>query len=216
VSNVGQTFEQIQARQWFIVGRWAQYGAEARANLLRILGVATFYLIELAAFYGLPGILARPAEPDARFHLAITALAATWVALALLVLLLLRERIFPKSLPYLTTAADLVLLTGMVILADGPRSPLVVVYFLVLALAATRFDLRLLWFATCGTLASYAALLGYAKWFAKRDVMVARHAELIVAAALVLLAVVLGQMIRRVRQMAEEYAARLAATEGRS
>ena len=33
-------------RQWFIVSRWQQYEGEARANLLRIVGIGSFYIIE--------------------------------------------------------------------------------------------------------------------------------------------------------------------------
>jgi hypothetical protein len=97
------------------------------------------------------------------------------------------------------------------ILADGPRSPLVVGYFLVLALSATRFDLRLLWFTLSGSVVGYLIVLAYARWFAQRELTVARHAEMIFVLALVLLAVVLGQMIRRVRGVADEYSRRVAA-----
>jgi hypothetical protein len=34
-------------RQWFISGRWQEYEGESRANLLRVAGIALFYLIEL-------------------------------------------------------------------------------------------------------------------------------------------------------------------------
>lgn len=204
----------VRERQWFIVQRWTQFGAEARANLLRILGVACFYTVELLAHYGILNGGATASGPaDKSFHLAMTALAAAWIATAMLVLLLLRERIFPKSLPFFSTAIDLVLLTALVMLADGPRSPLVVIYFLVVALTATRFDLRLLWFGSVGAVISYGFLLGYSRWVAARDVTVPRYAELIMAVALVLMAVVLGQMIRRVRHMADDYAARRTTAE---
>src|SRR5262245_53412598 len=38
-------------RQWFIVGRWQEYEGEARANLLRIVAVGAFYVVELLRFY---------------------------------------------------------------------------------------------------------------------------------------------------------------------
>jgi hypothetical protein len=40
-------------------------------------------------------------------------------------------------------------------MADGPRSPLIVGYFLIPVLAGLRFQLRLVWFATV------AVMLGY-------------------------------------------------------
>jgi O-antigen ligase len=101
--------------------------------------------------------------------------------------------------------------------ADGPRSPLVAAYSLVIAVAALRFRLRLVWFATLGSMAGYLVLLGYARWFAgrdeslfgPRDLSVPRYQQLIVLFALALLGIVLGQMIRRVRALAEDYARRL-------
>lgn len=34
-------------RDWYIIGRWQEYDGERRANLLRIIGIGAFYLIEL-------------------------------------------------------------------------------------------------------------------------------------------------------------------------
>jgi hypothetical protein len=83
----------------------------------------------------------------------------------------------------------------------------VVVYFLIIALACLRFDLPLVWFATGGAIAGYVFLTGYAYWYADR-MRVDRHAQLIFLVALVLTGVIVGQVIRRVRHMAEDYARR--------
>jgi hypothetical protein len=190
--------------QWFIVGRWQEYEGEGRANLLRIGGVAAFYCVELVNYW--TGVVDRP------FHQAVTALALTWALVALGVLLCLAQRVFPASLKYLSTAADLVLLTTILVLADGPKSPLVVVYFLVIILATMRFSLRLTWFASSGSILCYMCLLGYARWFTDRDIRVPRYHQAVVLLALALSGIVLGQVIRRVRKMALEYAARIAAS----
>jgi len=135
----------------------------------------------------LGGLIVPPLADTSRdFPPAATALAVAWVAMALLVLLLLRNESFPQSLPICPRPVTSRCSPPCCYLADGPRSPLVVGYFLLLALAATRFDLRLLWFALAGCLAGYLVVLGYAKWFAKRDIMVARHSELIFGLALLL------------------------------
>jgi hypothetical protein len=199
-------------RQWFIVGRWEEYDAEARANLLRIIGIAVFYAIHLLNYRGLHLLfLQLPASEDIDqgFHLAITLLAIAWMMVSLGVLLCLRRRFFPSSLKFVSTGCDLVLLTSILTVADGPRSPLVVGYFLILALAALRFSLPLTWFATAGSLVGYLLLLGYARWFSQRDLTVERYHELLILAALALCGIVLGQAIRRVRRMAEHYARRL-------
>ena len=54
----------------------------------------------------------------------------------------------------------------MLTIADGPRSPLVVAYFLVIALAALRLSLPLMWMATLGSMAGYLFLLGYVDYYA--------------------------------------------------
>ena len=111
-------------RDWFIVGRWQEYEGEGRANLLRIAGVGAFYCVELANYY--TGVVDRP------FHQAVTALAFAWAMVALGVLFCLGQHIFPASLKFVSTAADIVLLTAILTVADGPKSLRIVAYFLLI------------------------------------------------------------------------------------
>ena len=117
-------------------------------------------------------------------------------------------------LKFLSTGCDIVLLTGILMVAQGPRSPLVVGYFLVIALATLRFNLPLVRMATVGSMAGYLFLLGYARWFTDRDLHVPRYHQIIVLLALGLTGIVLGQVIRRVHALAKEYAARTAQNGG--
>lgn len=201
-------------RHWFIVGRWQEYEGEARANLLRIVGIAAFYLVELMNYHGVNlGFLAMPKveEITREFHLAVTALAVAWTMLALGVLLCLKRQFFPASIMFISTACDVVLLTAILTVADGPKSPLVVGYLLVVALSAIRFSLPLVWFATGGSMAGYLFLLGHAKWFVDpvvRNLHVPRYHQVMFLLAVLLTGVVIGQVIRRVRGVAEEYAER--------
>jgi len=204
-------------RQWFIVGRWQQFEGEARANVLRILGIAAFYIVELVNFYGLRiGFLEMPKveDVDLPYHQAVTALAVAWTALALGVLLCLRERVFPASLKFLSTGCDIVFLTGILVVSDGPKSPLVVGYLLLIVLSTLRFNLPLVWFTTIGCAGGYLFLLGYARWFTDREIRVPRYHQAIFLLALALTGIVLGQVIRRVRRMAKDYAARLEQRKG--
>lgn len=192
-------------RQWFIASRWQEYAGESRANLLRLIGIASFYTVELVNYYWLGGV-ERP------FHIQVTALAITWSMLALGVYWCLQLRIFPEWLKFLTSGIDVLLLTSVLTLADGPKSPLVVGYFALLALATLRLSLSLIWFTSGACLAGYVFLLGHAKWFAE-NTRVPQHYQLIFIVALVLTGVVLGQVIRRVRQLADDFALRLRAAE---
>src|SRR4051794_14213834 len=155
-------------RSWFIAQRWQAYGAESRANLLRIIAIGVFYLVHLWTYFGSQGWLpnygflqiAESGDISKRFHLLVTLIAVAWAMLALGILLALQHRIFPRWLPYFSTGCDIVLLTGIICLGGMARSPLVVGYFLVLILAALRLSLPLIWFATAGCAFAYVSVLG--------------------------------------------------------
>jgi hypothetical protein len=200
-------------RAWYIVGRWQEYEGEARANLLRLAAVAAFYAIELINYYGVDlGFIHLPKVSDAAFHRTVTAIAAAWALLGLGVHLWLRMHFMPEALKYVATGLDAVLLTLLLMVADGPRSPLVVGYFLIPAIATLRFRLRLVWFATIAAMLGYVWLLGWAvRIQGVRDVRVPRYHELIFLTALAMSGIIQGQVIRRVKSMAAEYARRQAA-----
>ena len=190
---------------WFVIRRRLEYDGEGRANLLRIIAIAAFYGIELINFHGLKlGFLELPRQEgvDRTFHTAVTTLAVAWVALGLGVQFCLRRRIFPASLKYVATGADIVFLTSVLVIADGPRSPLVVGYFLLVPLAALRFSLPFVRFATAGTMLGYLFLCGWARWFSERDLRVPRYHQLMVLLAVLLSGIILGQVVRRVRAAA--------------
>ena len=87
-----------RGRQWFIVGRWQQFEAENRANVLRIVAIGAFYLIELANYHGFKiGAFELPpiAGVEGPFHQAVTALAVVWVMVAMGTFLCLRGGVFP-------------------------------------------------------------------------------------------------------------------------
>ncbi len=191
---------------WEVVARRGELAGELRANLLRIIGVAVFYGVELLNFHGLslgPLEFPRVAGVDARFHLAITALCATWVLGSAGVIVALRSRIFPPALKYVTTGADALLMTGILLVADGPRSPLVVALPLLVALAGLRLRLRLVHFATLASTGAYLVLLGNAAWY-RTTLRVPRYQQALVLLAIVFTGVALDQIVRRSRKVAEE------------
>ncbi len=201
-------------RPWYIVGRWQEYQGEARANLLRLVAVAAFYVIELINYYGVDlGFIQLPKVSDLAFHKTVTAIAAAWVLLGVGVHFWLRLHLMPEALKYVSTSLDVVLLTLLLMVSDGPRSPIIAAYFLIPALACLRFQLRLVWFATIAAMLGYVWLLGWAVWIESvRNVRVPRYHELIFLTALAMSGIIQGQVIRRVKALAAEYARRLAST----
>jgi hypothetical protein len=136
--------------------------------------------------------------------------------LALGILLALQNRIFPRWLPYFSTGCDIVLLTSIVCLGEMARSPLIVGYLLILILATLRLSLPLVWFATAGCGLAYFFVLGCAKWpehgslsqslgQKAAELNVPRYHELIMLVAIVMAGVMLGQITRRVRNLAETF-----------
>ena len=205
----------IRKRQWFISSRWQEFDGEWRANVVRTASVAAFYAVELLGYYGLNfGWLQVEHTFTREFHLTISALAAAWIIVAFGTFYCLRMRIFPAALKYVTTACDIVLLTAMLVAASGPRSPLVVGYFVVITVGALRLQLRLVWCATLGSMAGYMFLLGFAKWhdtwlnLPHRDLTVPRYTQMVTLLALAMTGIALGQIVRRVKAMAEDYASR--------
>lgn len=204
VPPTGEPTPLPEAEHWRIVQRFQEYQGELSANVLRVFGVLAFYVVELVNFHGLsigPIALAPVEGVDRRVHLAITALAIAWVALAGGVLLLLRSKIFPPALKYVTTAADVILLTCMLVVVDGPKSTLTIGYFLVVTLAMLRFSSRLVGFATAGAIAGYGVVVGNAYLF-RPSLKVLPYQELMSVLALSLVGIVLSRATRQARAAA--------------
>ena len=122
---------------------------------------------------------------------------------------------------------DLSLLTFVLCIGTGPRSPLVVAYLLVQVLAALRFDRRLLRLATVGALCGYLIVLGRARWIPATasattaaatattplgadDLTIPRYAQLVFVATVLLVGAILQQLLQRSQALAIDYSQRLA------
>ena len=211
-------------RSWFITQRWQAYDAEARANRLRTSAIGAFYLVHLWTYFSSQGRLpqfgflqiAGEGEIPKQFHVVVTLLAAAWAMLALGILLCLQQRVFPRWLPYFSTGCDVAILTSIICVADGPRSVLVVGYLLILVLATLRLSLPLVRFATAACVLAYLGILGCAKWpdsFGLEklnphlaELRVPRYQQFIMLLSIAMAGIMLGQIVRRVRHLAIEFA----------
>lgn len=192
---------------WHVTRRLAALRGEERANLLRVIGVAVFYALEVLNYRGLSlgGLRVAPVDGvDADFHAMATALAVAWIALAAAVLVALKSHLFPPALKYVSTGADLVLLTAVLTLADGPRSPVLLALLLVIVLAGTRLDRGLVAFATAGAVAGYGFVL-LDVGVRRPALQVPPHWQLTTVAALILCGVVTSAILVEVRRAVEAY-----------
>ena len=200
---------------WFIAERWQHYDGEQRANYLRILSVGTFYTIHLLNYYRPIGLFDFTAQPSRIFHQAVTVLAAAWILMALAVDMSLRQRFFPRWLPFGTTACDLLFLTSILCLGKGQLSPLVIGYVLIIIIATLRVSLRLVRATTAGALFGYLFVLAVGKWpetfGAVATGRLPRYSQVMTLLAIAISGIMLGQLIRQVRHMAETYAAKIKA-----
>jgi hypothetical protein len=204
---------------WEAARRWREREVETRVNFVRIAAVGSFYLIhllqqwaassrsELLVSLGLGGSEAL----DQRLHLAVTCLVIAWTVLALLVHVTNRELKRPMWLATLSTAVDLMLLTGMLLLSSGAASPLVAGYFLIIMLAGLRLNLQLVRLTTIGAIVSYLVVLGCTRWpqgmlIENELPRVPRFQQLMTLVALLLSGVIIGQWTRHSRRLAEDIA----------
>ena len=190
--------------KWKIVERWQEYRSEIRVNILRVSCILVFYGIELVNFFGLKiGSLELVKVVDLEFHKKVSYLALAWSLMAGAVFFCLIQRFFPPILKYLTTSFDLLALTILLFIADGALSPLIICYFLIVMLSASRFNLLLVRFTTAGAVLGYLFTNGYARW---RDLPRPPHYHLLIfTVTIVLTGIILGQIVRQARSLSEEY-----------
>ena len=197
----------VADRQWFIALRWQEYAGEARANLLRLLAVGSFYIVQLLEFHW----FAEDNDPaQTLFHQRATAVAVAWTLVALAILLCLRVRLFSAALKYVTSICDIVLLTALASLGRGPESPLVLGYFLIIAMSALRFSLHLVWFCTVASMLAYLSLVGAVdrQWF-DAEHAIPPATQLLTLLSLAFTGIVTGQTVRSSRSITNEYSARM-------
>jgi hypothetical protein len=197
--------------RWADARRLEAWAGEVRVNLIRVAALAAFYGYHLLNVYVLSD------DPFLRgpYHTAVTGIVLAWAAGALTLHACLTRRWVPPWLKYAATLMDLALLTALLAVGrEGPRSPLVLLYFLVVAAAPLRLSLRLVYAATLGAAAAVTLLTGYYVFFqVGREAYYAdgspyripRTAEVIFLLALGAAGLLAGQAVRQARRLVEGY-----------
>lgn len=177
------------------VRRLEAWGGETRVNSVRLAALVAFYAQHVARYH-----LGGDGAPTAAFHAIATALTMLWATEILIVHFFLTRRFMPGWLKYAATGLDLALVTALLAAASGPSSPLIVLYFLIVAASPLRFDLPHVRFATLGAMAGYLVVLGHAKWF-RPEFHVDRQTQVIVLLGLGAAGILAGQMLRQVGRL---------------
>jgi len=165
------------------------WAADRRSNAIRLGAVGVFTVNEFINYHVLHVV-------DLRFHVGSLLIVGIWVLSSILFTILLREHIWPRQISYVIMSTDVLLLTWLLLLADGPKSPLVVLYFLIIAMSGTRVDPRVCLFTAGAAAFGYGAVLQFTK-LQRPEFLVPPYHAVIVALALLLTGVVMAHLVGR-------------------
>jgi hypothetical protein len=176
--------------------RRESWAGDKKANRIRLAALALFTINELVNYHVLQVV-------DRRFHLGSLLIIGIWGAATMLFSIMLREHIWPRAASYIIVSTDVLLLTWLLLLGDGPRSPLVVLYFLVIALAGVRVDPAVCLYTAAAATVGYGAVLEFVKR-QKPELLVPPYHAVIVALSLLLMGVVMSHLVGRALTLLNE------------
>ncbi len=189
---------------WRVARAAEAHAGEVRINLLRLLAIAVFYGYHLINYY------VRRIELSGEYHLTVTAIAVSWVAAAVLIHIALSRSKPIQSLQYWVVGWDALMATTLIVFSSGPRSPFLLLLFLILLSAPLRLDLPLVWFATLAAALSYGAVCGNSKWVRPETQVPVEH-HVIFLLGLGAGGLFAGQSVRQALRLARDYADRVVA-----
>lgn len=190
---------------WLGASRVEAWAGEIRVNLVRLVAIVLFYarhLIEWAM-----------ASPDApvrgRYHVIVTVVVVAWALEAFVLHVWLLRRHYSPAILYGAILWDAALITGLCLASGGPRTPLLLLYFPLIASAPLRLSLGAVYAATASAMAGYLVYLGHYAWvvvgfrryYASPPLRVPRSEEAIVLLAMLVCGLMAGQLVRQVRRM---------------
>lgn len=187
---------------WAAAQRIEAWAGEVRVNLVRLVAIAAFYGHHLLQYF----LLSRDLPPG--YHYSVTGVAVAWTGAALVLHVALGRRWNPPALKYAALGFDALMATTLLVLSDGPRSPLLVLLFLLVLTAPLRLELRAVWTATLLAVLAYAFVCGHARWM-RPEWRVPRRQQVIFTIGLACAGLLAGQAVRQARRFARDYADRL-------
>lgn len=211
--QMNETIENIErpdeTASWEAARRIESWAGEIRVNRLRLAAIIVFYVRLLIDVY-----VNRQNQAlwGRYFHLA-TMIVLAWAALVLYLHWALSQRRMGEKLKYLAVIWDLAMVTLLGIIARDPRTPLMLLFFVVIASASLRLSLKLVWVATLGAMTGYAIVLAYYAWwvigwdkyYATPELRIPRSVEFIWLLAMGAAGLMAGQVVRQMRRVCIGY-----------
>lgn len=114
--------------------REEEHEGERKINRLRLAGIFAFFLNEMFVYHGLGAV-------DAAFHSRALMVCAAWMLFALAAWWAVSRRgFYHRSVKYAVSAADALFLFWLLAVADGPSSPVVPAFYVLIAFSALRYS----------------------------------------------------------------------------
>jgi hypothetical protein len=188
-------------RSWADARRLESWAGELRLNLIRLVAIAGFYGYHLLDAY----VLGDDPALRGNYHTLVSVVTFAWAVGALTLQLYLLNRWVPAALMYVATAWDLVMITAVLMIGHNPGSMLAVLYVLVVAAAAPRLSLPLIYVTTLSAMAAFLFFHGYVRfWLKLPDEQRLPHSQQVIfLLALAVTGLVTGQVLRQARRLSK-------------
>ncbi|HEY7090005.1 MAG TPA: hypothetical protein VH518_18045 [Tepidisphaeraceae bacterium] len=186
-------------------------------NLIRLLAIALFYGRHLIEYF----VSAADTPVRGIYHTKVTLLCLVWAGFALVLhVWLTRRRVLPW-LMYVVVGIDAGMITLLCVIAGGPQSPLVLLFFPLIASAPLRLSLPLVWWATACAILGYLGVLGHYAWYvvgfdryySTPELRIPRSSEAIIVLALLVTGLLCGQVVRQARRLVLRYPVTVSAVQ---
>jgi len=166
------------------------WAGDVKANFIRMVGLALFTINEILNYHVFHAV-------DKKFHVGSILVILIWFIAAIDFHIVLRRHWLARATPYLMPSLDLFLTTWLLFLADGPRSPLVVIYFLIIALSGARLNPAVVLYTAGAASFGYLSVWDFTK-HQKPEYLVPVYHLVIVILALWLMGIIIAHFLGRV------------------
>ena len=200
-------------QRWEDVAHVESWAGEIRVNLIRLIAIVLFYARHLFVFVVWPDH-----SPAAlAYHTRVTIAVAVWAAAVIALHWRLTARRVPAWLKFASAGFDAGMITLICCLAcaqtGSPRTPLVLLFFPLIATAPLRMSLRLVYMTTAAAGVGYLILLAYYAWYRvgfstyysaeslSNGVRIPRSEEVMYLLAMLVAGLLAGQMVRQMRRV---------------
>jgi serine/threonine-protein kinase len=175
------------------VGRLLRWASRQPAFATTLIGLSLFYLTHLLCL-----TVFQVGGEGGFFHWFVTGLMLVWAGGAAFFQRLSQRGRWHEVAIYAWASWDVLLFTLVLSQANGPSSPLIGAYLLLIGGAGLRFRIPLVWFVTGTSLAGYLALTAQAHLMQPEKAVPAYH-TFIVSVILVMMGLILYLLLRRLR-----------------